>query len=424
MKKLSQLINEAKQGLNLQEGTVNYVNKSDLEKYLEICKNFINDDAKYVVGWLIEHNDTYVKDLTAPSGSVNNALADFYNAGVPKDQNMKELYKRIGLLNKAGLILQIPVFQTKDQLEGILDKKVAPDEVFLDLTSEKGRNEVAKKYNALVWKIVRSFKGKSNFTLDELYSIGLEGLTWAMNNYGKSHVETQKKKTANKEDSELDEILNSEKEKARKQYTFIKYAGYFIRIAILEAIKNESHLVRIPVSQQNRERKETGKNTKSMSISGETSISKDKEGNSKSLFDTISGSENGHKNMDQEDIDKLWTDAKKILDKKFTDRQMGIFTDFLGVFGKESMSGKEVMKKYGLKNQSEISNNNSKIKSFMMKDPKLSKILREIYTLYAESRNENDDEAYSPIYLDKNVNGIVEKELEEQNRYPEKEIDF
>lgn len=418
MRKLSQVLNEAKKNLEIQDDTVNYVSEKDLKAYLEICKKFLNEDSFYVIDWLINNNNTYVKDFTDKKDSSGNALADFYNAGVPKDASLKELYKHIGLLSKAGLLMQIPVFLQKKQLDDILSKKVAPDEIFLDLTTEKGRNEVAKKYNKLVWKIARSFNGKSSFTLDELYSIGLEGLTYAMNNYGKSQTQTQKKKTSKQSDEELDDMLNSEKEKARKQYTFLSYAGYMIRISILEAIKNESHLVRVPISQQNKERKETGKNTKSNSVSGDATVGYDKNGNGKSLFDTIGASTKGGNEFDNDDAEKLWKDVKSILSKKFSEKVLGIFYDFTGIFGHEKLSGKEIMKKYGLKNPSEITANNFKVKSFMYNDKTVKKLITELYTLYQECQQEyEDDSLYDPVKLNEKMNMFVESTIENKNNF-------
>ena len=71
---------------------------------------------------------------------------------------------------------------------------------------------------------------KSNLTLDELYSAGMEGLTNAMNNYGKK---TER---------------NNVEEESIKAYTFLSYAAYMIRMMILADIQNHSHTVRIPVS--------------------------------------------------------------------------------------------------------------------------------------------------------------------------------
>lgn len=418
MKKISEVIAEAKNGMDLQPNTINYIPKDKLQKYVSIAEKFLCEEAKYVIGYLVEHNDTYVKDFTAKKDSSGNALADFYNAGVPKDAALKPLYKNIGLLIRKGLTLQVPVFQVKAQFDGILSKKFSPDEIFLDLTTEKGRNKVAKDYNALVWKVARSFNGKSTFSLDELYSIGLEGLTNAMNMYGKSTKETQAKKTAGKSEDELDKMIDQEKEKARKQYTFLSYAGYMIRIYILEAIKNESHLVRIPISQQNKERKETGKNTKSMSVSGDAAIGTDKDGHAKTLFDTIGDSEDGSRTTDDEDIAKLWKMVYKKLQDLLPERTINIFFDFYGVNGHKKMSGKEVMAKYGMKNPSEISNNNHKVQTEIQNNKALRDAFVELYTLYKECLNDRDrdDNDFNPVRLNEKMNAFVTEELEGSNR--------
>ena len=55
-----------------------------------------------------------------------NALAGFYNVGMPEKADLKELWKCIDTVNKSGRLLEIPVFQTKEQFEGIINKKIAP----------------------------------------------------------------------------------------------------------------------------------------------------------------------------------------------------------------------------------------------------------------------------------------------------------
>ena len=187
MKKLSQIINEEKKKLDIQDDTINYISTEDLISYMDITKKFLSDDAKNVINWLIDHPN-YVEDLA--SKNANNALATFYDNGVPSTPMMKELYRWVGNVVKSNRLLEIPVFQTKEQFDAILNRTVSPDEVIIDLTSERGRNEVAKKYEPLVWKIARDFVGKSNFDLSELHAIGYEGLVWAMNKYGKKNTKS------------------------------------------------------------------------------------------------------------------------------------------------------------------------------------------------------------------------------------------
>ena len=220
MKTLKQLSEAHNQGIDVQEDAVNYLEVGDLKKYLSVADKFISDDAKYVINWLIDNNATYMSKFVG-----DNALQSFYNKGIPKDASLKPLYAAIGKLNKKNRLLEIPVFLSKEQFDGIIDKTINIDDILLDLSTEKGRSAVVEKYNPLVWKIARSFNGKSGLTLDELYSAGLEGLTWAMNSYGKKSE--KRKKLEDKLGEEITDM------KAIKGTTFLTFAGLMIRSSIL-----------------------------------------------------------------------------------------------------------------------------------------------------------------------------------------------
>lgn len=393
MKKLSQFVLEAKE-LELQDNTMNYASSDAIQKYMKIAGKFISPEAKEICNWLIAHNGTYMKEI--------GTLQSFYAKGKPKDASLAQLYKNIGKLAKANRLLEVPVFQTEDQFESIITGKENPDEVLLDLNSEKGRNAVVKKYTPLVWKIARSFNGKTGLSLDELFSAGLEGLTTAMNGFGKSAKFTQKNgKMKDKSDAEMDALLDKEKEEARKKYTFLSYAAYMIRILILEAIKNESHLVRIPTSVQNKERKETGRNTKSNSVSGDDTIGHDSDGKSKTMFDMIGGDDDADMSLDKQDMDKLWRNIKRLLEKNFSEKTIDIFYSMNGLFGNKKMKGKEIMAKYHLKNPSEISNSNWKVLNFIRHDKVLRDAFAELYSLYKECLNdeENRNADVTPLHI-------------------------
>lgn len=380
MRRLSDFINEAKQKLDIQDDTINKISPEDLQKYLEVAKKFLSEDTKNIVNWLIEH-PKYTEELASPNA--NNALAAFYDNGVPKVPAMKELYKWIGNVVKNNRFLEIPVFQTKDQFQAIIDKKLSPDEIILDLSSEKGRNAVAKKYDALVWKVARNFIGKSNFDLEELHAIGCEGLVDAMNTYGKK---------SSKSEATEEEV---------KGYTFLSWAGYRIRIFILERIKDQGHLVRIPRSQQAKERKEKGRNTKSNHISVETPVGKDKEGNTKRLLDKVGDYERAGKSLEERDNERLWEEINTKLKKKFDDKTLDIFYSWFGLFGHEKLSGKEMMKKYGFKNQSNINAITYKVMKYMKEDPSMLAALQELYEFTTERRHDDDveDRDYEPIRI-------------------------
>lgn len=380
MKKLSQVIVEAKE-LSLQDDTMNFASAEALKTYLQKTEKFISVEAKNITNWLIANNSTYMKEF--------GSLQKFYAKGKPKDPKLQELYKWIGVLSKKKRLIEIPVFQTEEQFDAIVSGKEAPDEVLLDLNTEKGRNDVAKKFTPLVWKIARSFNGKSRLTLDELFSVGMEGLTRAMNCYGKSAAETRANgKFKNKDAEEIASELDAEKEEARKKYTFLSFAAYNIRIFILEAIKHESHLVRIPASVQKVEKAATGRNTKSNSVSGEEIKGGGDEG--KTIFDKIDSKEDSDASLDRQDIEKLWKMIIKMLEKKFNEKQLDIWYSMNGLFGHKKMKGKEIMKKYGLKNASEISNSNWKILNYIQTTPELKKAFAELYSLYKECLNDED----------------------------------
>ena len=369
MKTLSKIINEAKQPLDIQDDTINYISGAELRQYLVIADKFISADAKDVINWLIDHPN-YVDDIAGPNA--DNALATFYDNGVPSTPVMKELYKSLGKVIKNGRMLEIPVFQTKEQFEAILDKKVSPDEIILDLTTEKGRNEIAQKYEPMAWKIARSYVGRSNLDFQELYAIGMEGIVWAMNKYGKKND----KSTASDENV--------------KAYTFHSWVSYCIRIAILEAIKDQGHLVRVPRSQQSKEKTEKGHMTKNYSISMETPVGRDKDGNSRRLSDKIGDYERAGKSLEDEDNARIWSNIHRLLKKKFDDRTLDIFYDKWGVNGHRKLSGKELMEKYGFNAQSNINFVCSKVINYMMKNPETKEALLELYE-FVESRNHDND---------------------------------
>lgn len=390
MKKLTQIIKEGKE-LDIQDDAMNFVSADALKDYLEKADKFLSVEAKEVCNWLIANNKTYMKDF--------GGLAKFYGKGVPKDPELKPLYKNIGILSKKNRLMEIPVFQTEEQFEGIISGKISPDEVLLDLDSEKGRTAVAKKYDALVWKIARSFYGKSNLSLDDLYAWGLEGLTLAMNMYGKSTKSTSSKRMKGKSEEEIAEIEAGEKEAARKTTTFLTYASYLIRIVILENIKINSHLVRIPTSVQNKERKETGRNTKSHNVDGDAAIGKDSDGKGKSLFDTMDGGDDADDGLDKQDIKKLWKGIKDILEKNFSEQSLDIFYSFYGLFGHEKMKAKEIMAKYHLKNPSQVTGSNWKVLHLINTNKTLKKAFAELYSLYKECWNEEDRKQNDDVYI-------------------------
>lgn len=390
MKTLSQLI-ESRQ-LEIQEDSVNYLTVEEIKKYLEIADKFISAEAKYVCQWLIDNNSSYIKKLS--TGETDNAIIDFYNNGTPKDQSLKQLFASISKINNSGRLLEIPTLMTKEQFDSIIKKTASPDEIIMDLTTEKGRTAIVKKYEPLVHKIVNSWIGKTSFERDDLYAFGMKGLVYAMDSYGKKSNKQKKKEELTGEEIDISKY---------KSYTFLQYAAQMIRVEILEATKNLSHLVRIPISRQKKEKDDKGFIAKSNSVSGDRHLGGKDGEEGKTLFDLVGGMENPGKNIDRREIDDLWKEIMDALKEKFGPKTMDIFMNHFG-FGQEDgrkkLSGKEMAAKYGYNSPSSITSEITKVLNYIKKDKKMFAKFVDISELMAEAKHdedeyENNDE---PIY--------------------------
>lgn len=371
MKKFSQVFEAAKPKLDIQDDTINYISVAELKKYLEICDKFISDEAKSIVKYLIDNNANYVKELS--NGDSDNALAAFYDAGVPNtnDETLKELYKNIGILNKKGRLMEIPVFQTKEQFEGIISKTESPDQVILDLKTPQGRNEVAKRYEPLVHKMAKQFMGKSNLDYEDLISAGYTGLTYAMNWYGRK---------TDKNAADLETIVSK---------TFTQFAAFTIRGTILREITEISRTVRVPLSQLNAEKKDAGYITKNNTVSGDKPVSAKGDESSKSLFDYVGATDNATRGIDNEDAEKLWKAFFAQLEKHFDKTMIDIYYHSLGLNGYEKIKKKDLAEKYGVA-QSSITYYLYKINNYIQTDKKMKAMITDIFELMAECKHDED----------------------------------
>ena len=408
MRRLSQ-INESQKVLEIQDEAVNYLTATQIRKYLEIADKFISDEGKYVCNWLIDNNSDYVKRFA--KGDSNNALVNFYGQGVPNDKSLTELYKALGVLNKKDRLLEVPVFQTQEQFDGIISKKISPDEILLDLVTDRGRNEIAKKYTPLVHKIAKTWVGKAALTYDELVAAGYNGLVYAMNTYGKKSNKMKKKEEESGMEFDMSKV---------KSYTFLSYASQMIRTHILGEVQ-DSKLVRIPLSKQHKDREEQGFNAKSNTVSGDQSMGQGKDGEGQTLFDIIGGVENPGINVDRQEIDKLWDQICKALEAKFGEKTMDIFYNYFGWGGRKQLTGKEMAKKYGYKSPASITTEVVKVINFIKKDPKIYSRFVDIYELIKEHREDLDEYEDTTYEEPHSIKGLLkedkDKELAELENY-------
>jgi hypothetical protein len=301
MKTFNQLVKESRETkptLDIQENTINFIPAEDLKQYLTIVNKFLSEETKEVINYLIVNNEHYVDDMTNGDSKVENALEHFYNNGPYTEEHKKELFKLLVNIIKSGRVMEIPVFQTKEQFEAIISRKVSPDEIILDLVTKRGREIVTERYTKLVELIARQFAQTVNIPEEDLRQTGFIGLIHAMNHYGSKYGKVLKKEQETGiEETSLEQY---------KKTTFLTYASFAIRNFILDSIKNDAHTVRIPANQQQAERNETGSNKKHTSISGDRSINQDDDGG-KTYFDMMHvASDSTNKANNREDIERCW----------------------------------------------------------------------------------------------------------------------
>lgn len=94
--------------------------------------------------------------------------------------------------------------------------------------------------------------------------------------------------------------------------------------------------------------------------------------------------------MEDEDNARLWANIHRLLKRKFDERTLDIFYSKWGVNGYEKLTGKEIMAKYGFKNQSNINALTYKVMQYMLTNPDMKDALLELYE-FNESRKHDDD---------------------------------
>lgn len=412
MKRLSNFF-ESAQKIDIQDETLPYIGKQDLEKYLSVTSKFLTPEAKKVVQYLIDHNDTFTSDFFELGEYSDNPLANFYLAGVPKDPELKQLYKAIGVLKNQGKLLSIPVFQNKEQFNDILKGKISLDSIVLDLTSDAGRNKVAKDFQPLIHKIAKQLVGVGAKTsYDDLISAGNEGLVYAMNDYGKTKSQQQHNDEAELSDldADIEKSLDSDEKKNKKaQYTFVSYAAYRIRFHMLAEINDNSRTIKISKYLRKKE-EEKGNNTRENTISGDQTVRIGKDGETQTLFNKLGDVATSDRTLDDEDQDYLMQKLYKELEKKFSKTDLDCFYGYFGLNGHTDedgnpIKGKDLAKKYNTV-ASNITYRIHKIITYIMKDPKLKQIITDVNDLFHESLHDKDVEDgpdYANYIIDKST---------------------
>ncbi len=330
----------------------------ELQHYQDVTQKQLSSPAKLILQYLIGNPEIGADGLRAilRSPTVTASI-----------QVVKEALCE---LKRYDRLKEIPVFQTRDEFQAVVDQECALDELMLDFDTEEGRNNITRKYQSLVHKIVRGYLGKSNLDYDELLSAAYMGLTQAMNKY------------ANKDRVEIDPETG-----LRRWVSFSVYAAQQIKFYIMEDIKQLSHTVRVPISRQSAERKSQGYNTRCFTVSGDETISSDS--HSKSRFDLMGIGQEDSKGLNGDLVEEMWNRLIEILREHFHrpnfERDLSIFLDAYGIHRDDVVPSKVLCAQHGI-----CASNVTRIKKEMVKCLSASEEAREIvcYLLSMYDSNE------------------------------------
>ena len=242
----------------------------------------------------------------------------------------------------------LPQYQSAQEREGVLQKKLLVSDLTIDLSTDKGKRDVVKMYTPLIHKIVNQYTGKSRLTKAELISAAMLGFAEAMEKWDPN---------------------------AEKPVPFKTFAGYCVRNQILNDINEYSH-----------------------SLSGTSWYAAEKAKKGEAELDAFSldsfTNDDGEWNNDhlaalgQEDKDKddseHWKKVFKKLEGKFKVRDMDIFYRYFGLNGRKKEKSKDIAKSYGMSEGNIRNSVINKILAYIRGDKEMLSILQDIQSIYNE----------------------------------------
>lgn len=242
----------------------------------------------------------------------------------------------------------LPQYQSAQEREGILNKKLRVSDLTIDLESEKGKRDVVKMYMPLIYKIVNQWVGKSKLTKAELMSAAMMGFNDAINNW------------------------NPEADKA---VSFKTFASYCVRQQILNDINEYGHTLS-GTSWYAAEKAKKGE-VKLDATSLDSFMNDDGDWTNDHLAAL------GQEDKDKDDTDK-WKKVFKAIEDKFKVRDVDIFYRYFGLNGRKKEKSKDIAKSYGMSEGNIRNSVINKILAFLRTDKELLSVLMDIQDIYNE----------------------------------------
>ena len=287
-----------------------------------------------------------IEEIKNSSKSSSKTLAKKYGFGEDKIDFLRDALKDLG-----SDIKLLPQMMSQEERKALELGKLSMDDLTIDLKTPAGRNAVAKMYMPLVYSIVNQFVNKSRLDKPSLISAGLEGLTAAMNDWRPA---TEGEKTV----------------------SFKTYVGYRVRQQILNDINKYGHTL-------------SGGNSYSYAKYGSSlmdaisldGVPKDEDGDFQNDRLAALGVEDKPNREDEAD----WQELYKILEKKFSQRDVSIFYRYFGLNGYKREKSKDIAKSYGMSEGNIRNSILNKMIKFIKNDRKAMDILTSLNDIYNEN---------------------------------------
>lgn len=266
--------------------------------------------------------------------------------GIPEN-DLEDIWNVISKMKEHELRV-LPQYQSAQERDAILNKKLRVSDLTIDLESDKGKRDVIKMYTPLVHKIVNQFVGKSKLNKAELMSAALMGFNDAINNWNPN---------------------------ADKAVSFKTFASYCVRQQILNDINEYGHTLS-GTSWYAAEKAKKGE-VKLDATSLDSFMNDDGDWNNDHLAAL------GAEDKDKDDTEH-WKKVYKAIEDKFKVRDVDIFYRYFGLNGRKKEKSKDIAKSYGMSEGNIRNSVINKILAFLRTDKELLSILMDIQDIYNE----------------------------------------
>lgn len=362
MKLFTEVVNEAKQ---YQDGIVT---PAEMAEYISKMSRKMPKDMQVILMYLQKYNILDKEEVLYIMGASKSNLkqkASMLHMPLAEMEDLQKLLKNMDMCD----LQMLPMFQSEEDRKSLEDGTKNLDDVTLDLDTDKGRNDVAKKYMPLVTAIANKYVGKSPLGKNELLSAGQLGLMQAINTY---------RRPDNRIDVD-DKIKDKEEAKKQKRLTFKQYAGWCIRNSILYDMNYLSRVVKTSQYQYEKNRAE-GSMERNFEVSLDAKFGGDEGEDMLSKIADITTSDSRSKTNPE----KQWDSIFKELEKKFNTRSLNMFYKYFGLNGAKKMKGQDIAKEFGV-TSSRVSGIIKNIVSYLKDNPRTKAMLAELVNVYAES---------------------------------------